>query len=172
MRVLGIDTSNYTTSIAVADETGYRHGRTILEVKTGERGLRQSDALFLHTVNLPRLFSELDIGKTDAVSYSEKPRDIEGSYMPCFLAGKAAATAAVPVAAGPRSHGPAVVQLPHDRAHALSAMTAPVLYAVLHRLGAQKLRGGRRSARERISRISYLGRHDGASPCEKESCRF
>ena len=41
----------------------------------------------------------------------------------------------------PRSNRPAVVQLPHDRAHALSAVTTPVLYAVLHRLGAQKLRG-------------------------------
>lgn len=116
MRVLGIDTSNYTTSIAVADETGYRHGRTILEVKTGERGLRQSDALFLHTVNLPRLFSELDIGKTDAVSYSEKPRDIEGSYMPCFLAGKAAATAAASAAGVP------LFAFSHQAGHIMAAL--------------------------------------------------
>ena len=116
MRVLGIDTSNYTTSIAVAAETGYRHGRTILEVKTGERGLRQSDALFLHTVNLPRLFSELDIGKTDAVSYSEKPRDIEGSYMPCFLAGKAAATAAASAAGVP------LFAFSHQAGHIMAAL--------------------------------------------------
>lgn len=116
MRVLGIDTSNYTTSIAVADETGYRHGRTILEVKTGERGLRQSDALFLHTVNLPRLFSELDIGKIDAVSYSEKPRDIEGSYMPCFLAGKSAATAAASVAGVP------LFAFSHQAGHIMAAL--------------------------------------------------
>lgn len=116
MRVLGIDTSNYTTSIAVADETGYRHGRTILEVKTGERGLRQSDALFLHTVNLPRLFSELDIGKIDAVSYSEKPRDIEGSYMPCFLAGKAAATAAASAAGVP------LFAFSHQAGHIMAAL--------------------------------------------------
>ena len=114
--VLGIDTSNYTTSISVADETGYRHGRTILEVKTGERGLRQSDALFLHTVNLPRLFSELDIGKTDAVSYSEKPRDIEGSYMPCFLAGKAAATAAASAAGVP------LFAFSHQAGHIMAAL--------------------------------------------------
>lgn len=116
MRVLGIDTSNYTTSIAVADETGYRHGRTILEVKTGERGLRQSDALFLHTVNLPRLFSELDIGKIDAVSYSEKPRDIEGSYMPCFLAGKSAATAAASAAGVP------LFAFSHQAGHIMAAL--------------------------------------------------
>ena len=116
MRVLGIDTSNCTTSIAVADETGYRHGRTILEVKTGERGLRQSDAPFLHTVNLPRLFSELDIGKTDAVSYSEKPRDIEGSYMPCFLAGKAAATAAASAAGVP------LFAFSHQAGHIMAAL--------------------------------------------------
>lgn len=116
MRVLGIDTSNYTTSIAVADETGYRHGRTILEVKTGERGLRQSDALFLHTVNLPRLFSELDIGNIDAVSYSEKPRDIEGSYMPCFLAGKATATAAASAAGVP------LFAFSHQAGHIMAAL--------------------------------------------------
>ena len=116
MRVLGIDTSNYTTSIAVADETGYRHGRTILEVKTGERGLRQSDALFLHTVNLPRLFSEIDIGKVDAVSYSEKPRDIEGSYMPCFLAGKSAATAAASAAGVP------LFAFSHQAGHIMAAL--------------------------------------------------
>ena len=116
MRVLGIDTSNYTTSIAVADETGYRHGRTILEVKTGERGLRQSDALFLHTVNLPRLFSEIDIGNIDAVSYSEKPRDIEGSYMPCFLAGKSAATAAASAAGVP------LFAFSHQAGHIMAAL--------------------------------------------------
>ena len=116
MRVLGIDTSNYTTSIAVADETGYRHRRTILEVKTGERGLRQSDALFLHTVNLPRLFSKLDIGKIDAVSYSEKPRDIEGSYMPCFLAGKSAATAAASAAGVP------LFAFSHQAGHIMAAL--------------------------------------------------
>ena len=46
MRVLGIDTSNYTTSVALADETGYRQQRKLLSVGEGERGLRQSDALF------------------------------------------------------------------------------------------------------------------------------
>ena len=55
---LGIDTSNYTTSIAVADADGevvYEKG-FLLQVKPGERGLRQSEALYQHVKNLPMLF--------------------------------------------------------------------------------------------------------------------
>ena len=50
---LGIDTSNYTTSVAVADEDGQivANLKAPLPVKEGERGLRQSDALFAHTKN-------------------------------------------------------------------------------------------------------------------------
>ena len=91
MKVLGIDTSNYTTSVAVVDDSGYRHAREILDVKEGERGLRQSDALFLHVKNLPRLMEQLGAGDVDAVSYSSRPRAVDGSYMPCFLAGEAVA---------------------------------------------------------------------------------
>lgn len=102
LNVLGIDTSNYTTSVAVVGEDGYRHERQILDVGAGERGLRQSDALFLHTKNLPRLMEELKPGKIDAVAFSSRPRAVEGSYMPCFLAGESvargiAATLEVPV---------------------------------------------------------------------------
>ena len=102
MRVLGIDTSNYTTSVAAVDGGGYRQAREILDVKEGERGLRQSDALFLHTKNLPRLIEELGAGEVDAVAYSSRPRAVLGSYMPCFLAGGSvarsiAATLGVPV---------------------------------------------------------------------------
>lgn len=102
MKILGIDTSNYTTSVAVVDENGYRHAREILDVGQGERGLRQSDALFLHTKNLPRLIEELSAGKVDAVAFSSRPRAVEGSYMPCFLAGESvarsiAATLGVPI---------------------------------------------------------------------------
>ncbi|MBQ0010400.1 MAG: DNA-binding protein [Ruminococcus sp.] len=101
MRILGIDTSNYTTSVAVLDENGYREERTVLTVKEGERGLRQSDALFLHIQNLPALLDKLSPGRVDAVAVSSRPRDVEGSYMPCFLAGvtagkTAAAAADVP----------------------------------------------------------------------------
>ncbi|MGN1094973.1 MAG: peptidase M22, partial [Eubacteriales bacterium] len=88
--------------LSLVDEGGYIHVRRILDVKKGECGLRQSDALFLHTVHLPELFPELFeeykasrgiSAKIDAVAYSARPRDVEGSYMPCFLAGKSAACA-------------------------------------------------------------------------------
>ncbi len=92
MKVLGIDTSNYTTSVALASEDGFRQSRKILSVGKGECGLRQSNALFLHTVNLPEMMRALKpMGKIDAVAYSAYPRDVEGSYMPCFLAGQASA---------------------------------------------------------------------------------
>ena len=59
MSVLGLDTSNYTTSVAVFDgRTGQNEGR-LLEVRPGELGLRQSDALFQHVKRLPELFDRL-----------------------------------------------------------------------------------------------------------------
>ncbi len=98
MRVLGIDTSNYTTSIALVDEDGFRQERRLLSVGKGECGLRQSNALFLHTVNLPEMIQALSpMEKLDAVACSAYPRDVEGSYMPCFLAGQAAAQTAASV---------------------------------------------------------------------------
>ena len=95
---LGVDSSNYTTSVAVCAE-----GKIIanlkrpLPVREGERGLRQSDAVFAHVRNFPSLMEELAPilrGHTvAAVACSLTPRDEEGSYMPCFLAGQAVASA-------------------------------------------------------------------------------
>ena len=88
---VGFDTSNYTTSCAKFDgERGVNSGR-LLDVKPGELGLRQSEALFSHVKRLPEIVEKL--GKTDiiAVGASEKPRETQDSYMPCFLAGVAAA---------------------------------------------------------------------------------
>ena len=49
MICLGIDTSNYTTSVALADDQGTLHSeRQLLPVKTGEVGLRQNEADILH----------------------------------------------------------------------------------------------------------------------------
>lgn len=96
---IGIDTSNYTTSLAVANEKGeiIANLKAPLPVKEGERGLRQSDAVFVHTKNLPLLLDQLrDIVKAyrpTAVCFSQKPRDAEDSYMPCFLSGAVAAHA-------------------------------------------------------------------------------
>ena len=91
---LGIDTSNYTTSVALSEDGKIIFNEKILlDVPAGERGVRQSDAVFLHTKNLPVLFEKLGERKLDAVGVSVRPRDVEGSYMPCFLAGLSSATA-------------------------------------------------------------------------------
>ncbi|MBR1842590.1 MAG: DNA-binding protein [Oscillospiraceae bacterium] len=88
---VGFDTSNYTTSCARFDGVGGVNSGRLLDVKPGELGLRQSEALFSHVKRLPEIVEKL--GKTDiiAVGASEKPRETEDSYMPCFLAGVATA---------------------------------------------------------------------------------
>jgi N6-L-threonylcarbamoyladenine synthase len=61
MSFLGIDTSNYTTSAAVLGEDGHgANAGRLLEVKPGELGLRQSEALFQHVRELPRRLKELE----------------------------------------------------------------------------------------------------------------
>lgn len=86
---LGFDTSNYTTSVALFDGENIIQSKKLLNVKQGERGVRQSDAVFQHTVNMPELISKLSFSdkKIVAVGVSTRPRNVEGSYMPCFLVG-------------------------------------------------------------------------------------
>lgn len=96
MLTLGIDTSNYTTSVCLYNsESGEMlQKKLLLPVKKGEKGLRQSDAVFHHTSRLHPLVKELFAqagSEIDAIGVSEKPRDAEGSYMPCFLVGVNAA---------------------------------------------------------------------------------
>ncbi|MEG0894229.1 MAG: peptidase M22 [Oscillospiraceae bacterium] len=90
--ILGIDTSNYTTSVALYDGKTIVMQKQLLEVEG--RGLRQSDALFAHTKQLPILMEKLfeKPQKLDAVCVSATPRNVQGSYMPCFLAGILSAT--------------------------------------------------------------------------------
>ena len=94
--VLGIDTSNYTTSAAIfdTDTNTLKQAKKLLPVKKGDCGIRQSDAVFHHTKQLPEIISSLDfLGKRiDAISVSSSPRECEGSYMPCFLAGVSVAS--------------------------------------------------------------------------------
>jgi len=91
MSVIGIDTSNYTTSIAFFDGVGGENCSKLLPVKQGELGLRQSDAVFAHIKSLPelsgRLFSHVMKNGISAVGVSTRPRAVEGSYMPCFMVG-------------------------------------------------------------------------------------
>ena len=96
--VLGIDTSNYTTSVAVFDGRDGENRSRLLDVAPGQLGLRQSDAVFSHVKRLPALLEGLlaDMGHptVEAVAVSTRPRAVEGSYMPCFLAGVMAARSA------------------------------------------------------------------------------
>ena len=104
---VGIDTSNYTTSAAVCDFDGniVANLKIPLPVKEGERGLRQSDALFAHTKNMPELMERLSTAlegyNVVAIGCSERPRSVAGSYMPCFLSGVAAAKAMSAVSGAP-----------------------------------------------------------------------
>lgn len=91
MSVIGIDTSNYTTSIAYFDGCSGENCSKLLPVRQGELGLRQSDAVFSHIKSLPelsgRLFCNVQAGDIRAVGVSTRPRAVEGSYMPCFMVG-------------------------------------------------------------------------------------
>lgn len=89
---LGFDTSNYTTSAAVfGGGTAENRGR-LLTVPEGALGLRQSDALFQHVKRLHLMVEQLRsdgaLDQIAAVGASTRPREVEGSYMPCFLVGE------------------------------------------------------------------------------------
>ncbi|MBQ6663832.1 MAG: hypothetical protein IJM69_09865 [Firmicutes bacterium] len=106
---LGIDTSNYKTSVALTDRTGriVCDVRRFLAVAEGKRGLRQQEALFQHVNALPDLLEELfrrldeddraaekpagekAASRIRVVAASTRPRPVAGSYMPCFNAGAA-----------------------------------------------------------------------------------
>ena len=91
---VGIDTSNYTTSLAVIDAEGNTliDLRKILEVKKNQVGLRQQDAVFQHMKNLPLMIGKLsniiDPGNINTISVSVAPRTVKDSYMPVFQVGK------------------------------------------------------------------------------------
>jgi len=92
--VLGFDTSNYKTSAAWfrPEDGAYCSRGRLLEVPAGTLGLRQSEALFQHVRRLPEIAAAaFDGAPVLAVGYSDRPRAVEGSYMPCFLAGESAA---------------------------------------------------------------------------------
>ena len=120
MTVLGLDTSNYTTSIAFLSDDGGENCSRLLPVKPGELGLRQSDAVFHHTKSLPelsgRLFSHLDGRTVSAVGVSTRPRAVEGSYMPCFLVGISHATLLAQALQVP------LVEVSHQQGHVAAAL--------------------------------------------------
>lgn len=95
--ILGIDTSNYTTSVALMYDDGelIANIKRPLKVSEGERGLRQSEAVFAHVKNMPSAMEEAReylAGRSPAaIGVSSRPRNVDGSYMPCFLSGVAVA---------------------------------------------------------------------------------
>ena len=121
-QILGIDTSNYTTSAALLDlETGEVHQeKQLLPVKAGEAGLRQSDAVFHHTRQLPELLERLRPFLAEnpvcGVSVSTRPRNVDGSYMPCFLTGVGTARAVAAVTGVP------LYETSHQVGHVLAAL--------------------------------------------------
>ena len=94
---IGFDTSNYTTSLGICDINGnvLANLKCPLPVSEGQRGLRQSEAVFSHIKNFPviagllRDFTSSLNGDFEyvAAGVSVTPRSTEGSYMPCFLTG-------------------------------------------------------------------------------------
>ena len=117
---LGIDTSNYTTSVAAFDGRDGVNRSRLLDMAPGQLGLRQSDALFSHVKRLPvlmeQLFSSVSPGEIQAVAVSTRPRAVEGSYMPCFLAGVAVAKS-LAAALGVPCH-----EVSHQQGHVAAAL--------------------------------------------------
>lgn len=120
---LGIDTSNYTTSLAWYDPISRKHqsiGR-LLPVEEGKLGLRQSDAVFAHLKAIPDLFRMIsaEIGSELAgVGVSVRPRPCDGSYMPCFVSGIAVAEAVAAVSKVPCYH------ISHQEGHLAAVLAA------------------------------------------------
>ncbi len=118
---LGIDTSNYTTSIALFDSKTKEvfMEKKLLPTVDGSLGLRQSDAVFSHIKQIGDLFKKLMLDKRvslKAIGVSSFPRRIEGSYMPCFLVGEAVAEALGAV------NNVKVYKFSHQEGHILSAL--------------------------------------------------
>jgi N6-L-threonylcarbamoyladenine synthase len=96
--------------------------KQFLPVKPGQLGLRQSEAVFHHTAALPQLLQQLNdvvpLAQVGAVGVSERPRAVDGSYMPCFLAGVSAAQAIA------LARGVPLVRTTHQQGHVAAALLA------------------------------------------------
>lgn len=123
MKTLGIDTSNYATSLVVFDTDEHSvaaHIKLPLRIEDGKLGLRQRDAVFAHILNLPGAFAQLaeqtPLGDIIAIGVSDRPRDTTGSYMPCFLSGVAVARSIGSVLSVP------VYTFSHQAGHLMAAL--------------------------------------------------
>lgn len=128
---VGIDTSCYTTSLAASHGENLISLKKPLKVKAGECGLRQSEAFFQHSKNLPGLFEELKEGINFSdfneiyVTASSRPRNIDGSYMPVFTAGQGYARAVASVL------GAKFFEVSHQEGHIMSALYSCKKYSMM-----------------------------------------
>jgi len=118
---LGIDTSNYTTSTAIYDTDSQKieQSKKLLPVKDGELGLRQADAVFAHVKQLGDVTERLFLSgghMISAVGASFRPRDVDGSYMPCFMVGETAARVAA------AAMGVPLYRFSHQAGHVAAAL--------------------------------------------------
>ena len=141
--IIGIDTSNYTTSLALLYDDGelIANLKSPLPVKSGECGLRQSDAVFAHTKKIPELMlkARVILGRNtpSAIGVSVKPRNLDGSYMPCFLSGRAAAYSVA------CSLGIKLYEFSHQCGHIMAALYSSGAYGLLDsRFAALHISGG------------------------------
>ena len=89
---LAVDSSCYTTSVAVVSKGEVIFDkRKMLSVQKGKRGLRQSEAVFMHVKNFRELFFDYAGKGIKAVACSASPCLREGSYMPVFCVGESVA---------------------------------------------------------------------------------
>ena len=139
--VIGFDTSNYRTSVAAVTLDGeiLVNHRELLPVSDGERGLRQSDAVFAHIRQLRNCGDELRTAlhgmRIAAVAASTKPRDGEASYMPVFQAGHTAGSMLAAALDVP------FYETTHQRGHLAAALQGTALERA-DRLLAVHLSGG------------------------------
>lgn len=118
---IGLDTSNYTTSAAAFDAaTGALwQVKQLLPVEEGKMGLRQSDAVFHHTKQLPVLLEQLFptlSSSVEAVGVSTRPMEEDGSYMPCFLAGTGTARSLA------AAFGKPLYRFTHQQGHVMAVL--------------------------------------------------
>lgn len=121
---LGVDTSNYASSVALYDSDINRvvMKRRLLPVPEGMVGLRQSDAVFAHVKQLSSVVREMMVEagplaqNLSGVGVSIAPRRAKGSYMPCFLVGKMAAESIAALLSVP------VFEFSHQEGHITAAL--------------------------------------------------
>lgn len=138
---IGIDTSCYASSVACVGDSGIVfQKKTMLSVGSGERGLRQSDAVFLHVRNLEPLVQDLFTAVSGKpiqnICVSTQPTDAEESYMPVFLAGLTVSTAAASALGLP------LLRTSHQRGHIRAALLGNEDLLLRDRFLALHLSGG------------------------------